>query len=76
MTPVLHWTVPSVMHMDSEIAFMIDPKSAQNMKQDDELPFVHVKVDGNFVNFEEWVDEDSWIPTWTINPVIGQIGET
>jgi hypothetical protein len=46
------------------------------MKQENELPFVHVKVDGNFVNFEERVDEDSWLTTWATTPVIGQIGET
>lgn len=74
-TPMLNFVVPPIVHLDSNIAFIIDPRSAQDMKQDNENPFVSVKIDGNFVDFDETVDVTSWFDTWEENSVIGKIGE-
>jgi len=45
------------------------------MKQSDELAFVSIKVDDNFIGFEEWIDEDDWYSGFYRNYATGTAGE-
>jgi len=63
-TPILHYISPAVVYSDSEIAFWIDPRGAQDKKSTTlpELPWTEVRLNGYGVDFEGFIEEDTRLP--------------
>ena len=59
-TPILYSINPPVVYPGSEIAFIVDPRAAQNKRSTTlpELPFIEVRLDGYGVDFESFLEED------------------
>lgn len=74
-TPILWEVVPPVQYAWGNNTYVFDPTGCQDMKQDDELAFVSIKVDNNFIGFEEWIDEDTTYSGFYRNYVTGTAGE-
>lgn len=58
------------MHHGMEVDFIIDPRSAQEIKGTYELPFTSVKVGKQQMSFDDFslfVNETSTLDTWTKN---------
>ena len=57
-TPVLYYVQPSVLYAGADVAFWVDPKSAQDaVEYGTEWPFIEARVNGYTVDFEGFVDE-------------------
>ena len=59
-TPILFSINPPVVYPGSEIAFIVDPRAAQNKRSTTlpELPFIEARLDGYGVDFEDFIQED------------------
>jgi hypothetical protein len=60
------------------VTFNFDPKATTNTMADlrsDELPFINAKIGGALVDFEENVDSSVYIAHWTINSLMGKVGD-
>jgi hypothetical protein len=76
-TPILSQISPQVVYNGSDIAFWVDPRSAQ-MRQDvvfPELPFYKVLIDGYGVDFEGYLDETTRLNTYVPNQIRGFMGD-
>jgi len=76
-TPILHQISPQIVYNGSDISFWVDPRKAQ-ARQDvvfQELPFYKVLVDGYGVDFEAFVDENTYLGTYTQNQIRGSMGD-
>jgi hypothetical protein len=74
-TPILYEVAPPVQYAWGNNTYVFDPTGCQDLKQDDELAFVSVKVDDNFIGFEDFIDEDDTYSGFYRNYVSGQAGE-
>jgi IPT/TIG domain len=69
-TPQLYSLVPRVMHHGSEVDWVIDPRSVQEVKNAIELPFTSVTVGKQQMSFDDFslfMNESSSMDTWTKN---------
>lgn len=76
MTPIMHYLAPPVIYNGSEIAFWLDPRSAQHHRSTikPEYPFVEVRLNGYSVEFEGYLLEDDVFSSGAKNQVIGMMG--
>lgn len=71
MTPILSYMNPRVLYDGAELSFYLDPKAAQGYKTTTELYFTEVRINGQTVDFQDYVDTDTTINAWTRNQVKG-----
>jgi hypothetical protein len=61
-TPHLYYVQPSVLYAGAEVAFWVDPRSAQEVVDyGSEWPFIEARVNGYTVDFEGKVDEMTYL---------------
>lgn len=69
-TPQLYYLVPRVMHHGSEVSWVVDPRSTQEVKNAYELPFTSVKVGKQQMSLDDFslfLNETSMLDTYTKN---------
>ena len=74
-TPVLYYVQPAVLYAGAEIAFWVDPRSAQDVVEYGvEWPFIEARINGYTVDFEGKVDETTQLAAYNRNQVKGVLG--
>jgi hypothetical protein len=65
-----------VVYPDSDVAFWIDPRRAQERRSTTlpEFPWTEVRLNGYGVDFEGFVEEDTTLSAWNKNQVRGRMG--
>lgn len=74
-TPFIYYMSPAALYPGQEVAFWVDPRSTQNIKAADDLPFDEARINGFTIDFEGYVDATTYLSAYARNQVRGKLGD-